>query len=244
MLLDLLSQSNYNRYNIKIAKILGLKTAIYIEELLDINDKAIRKDKIKTVQTELPFGTDNKIEKSIYFVVDREYIKERTTLTASEQKELDEKLLELHILRKSDLDTDELAIDISMLTSILMSSDEQLVKDISVLANKTKSKRTKQECISDALKASIKCEPLELRDAYHRWVDGVLANPKAFLSVAAIQIFMNKLDTFCNHNLDAALEILEICTVNGYREADWGINLYKKNHRIFTDKLDMDGYKL
>ena len=58
MLLDLLSLDNYVSYNIKVAEILGLHAAIYLSELMNINDKAIRKSKTK----------DN------FFTVDRKYI--------------------------------------------------------------------------------------------------------------------------------------------------------------------------
>ena len=85
MLIDLLSTANYNMYNITIANKLGLHSSIYLSELMNINDKAIRKNKIE----------DN------YFTIDRAYIKSRTTLDEREQKELDKVLFNLGILEKS-----------------------------------------------------------------------------------------------------------------------------------------------
>jgi hypothetical protein len=46
VLIELLSTSNYVSYNIKLAELLGLHAAIYISELMNINDKAIRKNKL------------------------------------------------------------------------------------------------------------------------------------------------------------------------------------------------------
>ena len=63
MLIDLLSTSNYVSYNIRLAELLGLHAAIYLSELMNINDKAIRKNKLN----------DN------YFKLKREYITSRTT---------------------------------------------------------------------------------------------------------------------------------------------------------------------
>ena len=63
MLIELLSSSNYVNFNIKVAQILGLKSAIYLSQLMDINEKAIRKNKIE----------DN------FFTIDRKYIESRTT---------------------------------------------------------------------------------------------------------------------------------------------------------------------
>lgn len=63
MLIDLLSMSNYVNYNVKVAQILGLDAAIYVSELLNINDKALHKNKVK----------------GEYFTIDRMYIQSRTT---------------------------------------------------------------------------------------------------------------------------------------------------------------------
>ena len=64
MLIELLSTSNYVSYNIKLAELLGLHPAIYISELMNINDKAIKKDKLE----------------DDYFTLVRSYITARTTL--------------------------------------------------------------------------------------------------------------------------------------------------------------------
>ena len=45
MLIELLSLSNYGHFNVKLANALGLHTAIYINIITDINEKAIRKKK-------------------------------------------------------------------------------------------------------------------------------------------------------------------------------------------------------
>jgi hypothetical protein len=41
MLIELLSMSNYGNYNIKVAHILGLEAAIYLNELLNIKDSNV-----------------------------------------------------------------------------------------------------------------------------------------------------------------------------------------------------------
>ena len=46
MLIDLLSNANLVSYNYKVAQLFGLHTAIYLAELLNINDKAIKKNKL------------------------------------------------------------------------------------------------------------------------------------------------------------------------------------------------------
>ena len=46
MLIDLLATDNLANYNIKIAQIMGLHTAIYINELINISNKATQKNKL------------------------------------------------------------------------------------------------------------------------------------------------------------------------------------------------------
>ena len=89
MLIDLLSTANYNMYNVSVANKIGLHASIYLSEIMNINDKAIRKNKVE----------DN------YFTIDREYVEKRTTLKKEEQIDIDKLLLELNILEKSNSNT-------------------------------------------------------------------------------------------------------------------------------------------
>ena len=114
--------------------------------------------------------------------------------------------------------------------------DEQLVKSLSHIVG-GKAKTTKRECVQESLKSGIVCSNAELLVAYQHWVDGVFANPKGFLTKESIKIFQKTVDDFCNHNLDAALRVIEIATVNGYRDATWAIDRYKKEHGITGDKI-------
>ena len=81
------------------------------------------------------------------------------------------------------------------------------------------------------LKEQITITHQELREAYEGWVDGVLANPKGFLSKRAVKIFMDTVDSFANGYLDIALELINIATINGYRDATWAINKYNEELR-------------
>ena len=47
MLINLVSLSNYQSYNVVIAKTFGLYTAVYLNALIEINEKAIRKNKLE-----------------------------------------------------------------------------------------------------------------------------------------------------------------------------------------------------
>jgi len=72
--------------------------------------------------------------------------------------------------------------------------------------------------------------------AYQDWVDGVYANPKGFLSKSAIQVFQRTIDEYAKGDLDLALKLIEIATVNGYRDANWAINVFKKDYETSWKK--------
>ena len=118
MLIELLSMSNYVHFNVKLAEILGLHTAIYLGQITDINEKAIRK---------------NKVDEN-FFTIDREYITKRTTIPEKEQKDIENNLIKIGILERSDKDANTLLLNLTVLTSILMSPDEDLLKNVENLA--------------------------------------------------------------------------------------------------------------
>lgn len=214
MLIELLSSSNYVNFNIKLAQILGLKPAIYLSQIMDINEKAIRKNKVN----------------NNYFTIDRKYIESRTTLTKDEQVSIEKDLLNIGILEKDTERRNTICLNITTLTSIMMTPDEDLLKDISNLS-KGKKKRTKSEVIEDNLKDNILTTNAELREAYYEWIESVLTK-KGMMTKAAVIHAQPTLDTFCNRNLDVALKVLEIASIHGYEDINWAINSYNKEFKV------------
>ena len=43
---------------------------------------------------------------------------------------------------------------------------------------------------------------------------------------------MKLLDPIIRNNPETAMEIIEICTVNGYKEIQWGINKYNNLQKV------------
>lgn len=215
MLIDLLSTSNYVSYNIQLAELFGLHSAIYISELMNINDKAIRKNKVD----------------ANYFKLQRDYIKSRTTLDEKEQMAIEDNLIKIGVLeRKSQ---NELSLNITTLTTIMMSPDETLLEDIKSITKKPrKSKRvTKAEAIKENLKASIITDNEELREAYSCWIDAVYTKD-GWMTVDAVQAAQEVIDNASNRDLDIALSILKIARINAYRDMTWAVNYYQKQNNI------------
>ena len=217
MLLDLLCTGNYISFNSQLANILGLKEAIYLSEIMNINSKAIKKS----------------VTVDGGFTLDRQYLCSRTTITEEEQLSIEDRLSKVGIVEKNE-ENSVIQLNINVLTTIMMSQDEQLTQNIEKLVklNSAVSKKTKKQAMIDNLKKLIHCENAELQEAYEGWIEGVMANPNGFLSKKSIEIFQKNVDAFADHNLDVALTIIDIATVNGYRDATWAINTFKKEHGI------------
>ena len=210
MLIELLSPSNYISFNVKLAEILGLHPAIYISELLNINDKAIRKDKT----TESSFS------------LNREYVCKRTTLTPKEQLDIEKNLIKLGVVDKPSEDENCVVLNINTLTTLLMAEDEDLignVKKLTKLKDKEKSKTTKADAIKKSLKENIVTTNPELLEAYSDWIDAVYAK-QGWMSKKAIVVGQSVVDDFSKRNLDVALKLINIATIHGYVDMTWAIN--------------------
>lgn len=220
MLIDLLATDNIANYNIKIAQVMGLHTAIYINELMNISNKANQK---------------NKLIADKFFILDRKYITKRTTLSLEEQLAIDTKLHKVGVMQKADNEIDTIYLDIDNLAVIISSDDSEYLDKVK---KKTQVKTTalpgmkmtlRQKQAEDFKKGLTITHP-ELRAAYEGWIDGVYANPKGFLSKRAIDIFIAAVDQFADGYLDVALNVINIATVGGYREAEWAINKYNEKY--------------
>lgn len=216
MLIDILSTDNYISFNTKIANILGLHEAIYISELININNKAIRKNKVE----------DN------FILIDRDYITSRTTLSIDEQEKIDQELQDLNILKRDKDNNTQISLDFQILSSFLNIEDAATLSKIKATLKTKQPKATKRQAIANNLKQYIVAENEELKEAYFDWIEGVYSNPNGFLSRKSILLFQETIDNYCNHNLDLALTLINIATINGYRDATWAINNYVSNNKI------------
>lgn len=211
MLFDLLSSDNYVSYNVKIAKEMGLYAAVYLAELININRKAINKQRI-----------DNNC-----FTVNRQYIEERTTLNIDTQLVLDKKLQEVGVLAKKEGSPDEMYIDANALTNLVAAGDVKLLARVSKITKLdnvggvANAKITQRQRDMQLCKTAISTTNTELQTALSGWIEGVYARPNGFLSRRAVTIFQNELYKYTNGDLDLALKLVDIATITGYKEFQW-----------------------
>ena len=219
MLTDLMCTDNYAMFNVKVANVMGLHAAVYVNEILNITQKAQQKRKI----------VDG------YVTIDRDYVHRRTTIFPEEQISIDKKLVGIGVLSVAENNPDNIQLSVDTLANLVAADDANLLKKVtkltevkSVVQSSTKMSMRQKTILE--LKDFIKCSNEELLNAYRDWVDGVYANPKGYLSKRAIIVFQRDVDEFARGDLDLALKIIEIATINGWRCAEWAINTFKKDY--------------
>lgn len=220
MLLDLLSSDNYVSYNVKIAQLMGLDCAVYLSELININRKAITKDKIEDK----------------CFVINRQYIENRTTLNVDQQLILDSKLKEAGILGKNLDNPDAVYIDANALVNLIAAGDAKLLERVTKLTKLKDVSRVAAGKMTQRMRDMLNCktaistDSAELSAALSGWIEGVYAKPNGFLSKRAVTIFQNELYKYTNGDLDLALKLVDIATVGGYRDFRWAVEEFERNY--------------
>lgn len=219
MFIDLLYPNNYMNYNITLAHIIGLKSSVYCGELLNIYKKAQSKDKLIDGE---------------FIKVSRKYIYERTTLTVEEQLIIDTNLSKINLITRNIDDPDLLKLDIEIYASIISNNDVRLIEDIrrKVIVESPKGvKQTKRIRTINALKDIVVCDNYELSTALRDWVDAIFDNPKGFLSRVAVEEFQNDLNNYTKGNIELAIRIVKIASIQGYKNCQWAINIYEKDNK-------------
>ena len=217
MLFDLLATDMYSSYNVKLAKIIGLIPSIYVSELININRKAIEKNKLKDDQ---------------YFKINRDYIETRTTLTKNDQKEIDIKLKDINLITIGE-SSDLLKVNMDTLTSLIL-GEQKIVSEITQTVKK--GRVSKQEMVLRALRSNIETTNPELKQAYEDWIDAVCAK-NGWMTKNHVIEAQKVLDNYNkDKDLDLALEIIKIATLGGYREMSWAVENFEKNHKKEFEK--------
>lgn len=212
MLVNLIAPSI--SYNIKLATVVGVENAVYITALSDLYYKEVK---------------NQNVEADGYFKINRDYITSITGINAKDQQVLDKKLESLEILKYNN-PCDKLILNIQTIIDIISEDDKVEINKIkkATRGRPPSNTETKKQAVINALKQGLNVTNSELLEAYKGWIDGVYSNPKGFLSKRSIEIFQNQLNEYTKGDLDLALAILEIATVNGHRDVTWAINMYEE----------------
>ena len=203
MYLDLFDELRLNKRLVKLA---GFEVAAYWAELQSILKQVVKK------QTADEFG---------FFNLDRDYIERETTLTLNKQLKCDDKLISLGVMLKDNTNPNRIAIAVNGMVAVITDEDTTKLKKTSAV--KKDEKAAKIAGIKINMKKAILEPDSEVRAAYERWIDGMVDAQNCRFTKAVVQLFEK---TVTEHTPDKnlRLKIIEIATVNSYKDATWAIN--------------------
>ena len=207
MYLDLFDELKLNKRLVKIA---GFEVAAYWSELQSILKQVVKK------QT---------MDEKGFFPLDRNYVERETTLTVSKQLKAEETLIKLGVFLRDPEDPNKISIAVNGLVSLITDEDTTKLKK----GGKTSAdeKAAKISGMKATMKKAILETDPEIRSAYERWVDGMIDAANCRFTKAVVQLFEKTVSEYST-NKAIRLKIIEIATVNSYRDATWAINKLDK----------------
>ena len=203
MYLDLFDELRLNKRLVKIA---GFEVAAYWAELQSILKQVVKKHAADE------FG---------FFILDREYVERETTLTINKQLKCEEKLVSMGVIAKDTENPNRICISVHGMIEFI--TDEDTTKLKKTGAVKKDEKAAKIAGIKATMKKALLETDVDLRYAYERWVDGMIDAANCRFTKAVVQLF-EKTITEYTADKNTRLKIIEIATVNSYRDATWAIN--------------------
>lgn len=203
MYLDLFDELRLNKRLIKVA---GFEVAAYWAELQSILKQVVKK------QAADEFG---------FFVLDRDYVERETTLTINKQLKCDDKLVSLGVMMKDETNPNRIAIAVNGMVAVITDEDTTKLKKTSSV--KKDEKAAKIAGIKTSMKKAILTTDPELHAAYERWIEGMIDAANCRFTKAVVQLFEKTVTEYTQDKI-TRLKIIEVATVNSYRDATWAIN--------------------
>ena len=203
MYLDLFDELRLNKRLVKIA---GFEVAAYWAELQSILKQVVKK---------------HAADEHGFFILDRDYVERETTLTVTKQLKCDEKLISLGVMLKDNTNPNRIAIAVNGMVAVI--SDEDTTKLKKTSAVKKDEKAAKIAGIKATMKKAILETDPELRAAYERWIEGMIDAQNCRFTKSLVQLFEETISKY-TEDKNTRLKIIEIATVNSYKDATWASN--------------------
>lgn len=216
MYLDLFDELRLNKRLIKVA---GFEVAAYWAELQSVLKQVVKKQAA---------------DERGFFVLDREYVERETTLSVSKQLKCDDKLISLGVMMKDETNPNKIAIAVNGMVAVI--TDEDTTKLKKSTAVKKDEKAAKIAGIKMTMKKAILELDPEVRAAYERWIEGMIDAANCRFTKAVVQLFEQTVTDY-TPDKTKRLKIIEIATVNSYKDATWAINRLSSTRPNVTTKL-------
>lgn len=204
--------------NKRLVRIAGFEVAAYCSELVSVAKQVVKK---QTADVE---G---------FFILDREYIERETTLTLKKQLKCDDKLIELGVLMKDPDNPNRISVGVNMLVAIISGEDVSKLRKGTTKVSKEEEKAAKVAGIKATMKRALVETDPDIRAAYERWIDGMIDAANCRFTKAVVQLFEQTVTDY-TPDKNKRLKIIELATINSYRDATWAINRLSSGPRPTT----------
>ena len=215
MNLDLLSTRNCQLcINEKLIQMLGLDTAAYFTVVLDALHQAVKK---------------GKVNEQGFFKLDRKYATERTSLTTTEQKHCDNRLIAIKLMRRDEETLNLLSVDAGAVVQLIQQDDAKLIDQIKLTLAKTKRAEDdeyKKEQIIRIAKAQVKTTDFEVRQSIFDWIEAM----DGTLKKAQVGLVEDAIDNYTKDK-QVKINLFQILAINNWRDPMWAINRYERDYK-------------
>lgn len=208
-------------YDVGIAKIFGISTAIYlayIQLLVDLND-------------------NNDVQLSL------SKIDSVTGLDSDKIIQVENQLISYSILSKKQrkgIDKYRVIVNWDVLADYISKNNKQLAEKYYILNyviptnfnKEPKNRLTKRDKMYYNIKNSIEEDNPVIKQLLFDWIDRIQSDPRNFVfTQASAQINMNELKEFSNNNPDIESEVLKIAIKRSIGDLSNAIKIYRENQR-------------
>ena len=124
-------------------------------------------------------------------------------------------------MMKDETNPNKIAIAVNGMVAVI--TDEDTTKLKKTTAVKNDEKAAKIAGIKMTMKKAILEPDPEVRAAYERWIEGMIDAASCRFTKAVVQLFEQTVTEY-TQDKNTRLKIIEIATVNSYKDATWAIN--------------------
>jgi hypothetical protein len=216
-------QINTNSYNIDVAKIFGVCSAVFIT----------------CIYQEYLYQTRNKKSNdNDTIALSRAEIYERTGLDDEKQIDVELALVACGIISTKPLQNvpnkNYYIFNSEQFDKIMTAKSPDDIINSSQAIQFIKKPRvepvSKRQTHIAKLKSSVSVDDPILQQYFCDWIDAVYTNPKGFLSPSSVNIAQQELLAYCKNNQDVQIAIMRIAIKGGLRDITWAIQKYEETN--------------
>lgn len=229
MIEQVLDRSNYVEFNSTLAHLIHVDRAVYLNELITISHKSIRKDK----------------RDQGYFILDRQYMRERTTYDEEHQLQMDKYLQHLGLIAVSPENPNAIMVNYNTYRSILcMESSDDLITNVTVSTDtyelpRVKKKRepkppkekkkTKNELLLEEALAAIPDGNDALKEGMIQWVTYTWRSYG--INDMLVKKVYSVLSVETKGDVNAMIAIFEKATESGWKNYEAMVKWYRNTYQ-------------